>query len=476
MALTILRVNFKDIGDQGLRLDMGYRDFFDVQNQRFEDFGGGIELKRVLKTISTKTVSKGILEQKESLIELGNIERRQNGLLNVQKVGEIGSSKKVLQRGDLVISKLEPRVGNCFLNLRHERYLGSTELLEYSISESMNPLFLYYMLTSKRFLSGLGKLESGKTHRRVSASDFLKIRIPKISKLKQDELGAEIKGIEERMKKLKKQIKSSKEVIDPIFGRRFGFSFEKFGGLLGGFEKEKFFEIHFEKICNHRWARMSIHSQRVGFSCLKEELKTRGDWVSIQKKFKLLGGKRIPKNEILPRERTNFYYLRGEDLKEGGIQKEGLLWISRKTYEKLKEYRIRTGELCISIVGTLGKVALVDTNGLGVGGEEDLMDNLILSENLMKLVPKERLSGEFYDYFFRSWLFKAQIEGEYTLKAIKKLGIDKCGELRVPNISMGLQEEVVDEVKKGLNEQEKLREELGGLRAEIEGKIEGYIK
>ena len=54
------------------------------------------------------------MEDKEYLIDLGNIERRLNILTDLVKVSNIGSDKNILTEGDIIIPKLQPQMGNFF--------------------------------------------------------------------------------------------------------------------------------------------------------------------------------------------------------------------------------------------------------------------------------------------------------------------------------------------------------------------------
>lgn len=106
MGLKTFTTDFQNIGRQEfLRPNVGYRYFFDVQNAIVYDFDNLIKLKYVLKELPTKKVSKGDLEDEEYLIDIGNIERRFNNLINFEKVSEIGSDKNILYDGDIVIQK-----------------------------------------------------------------------------------------------------------------------------------------------------------------------------------------------------------------------------------------------------------------------------------------------------------------------------------------------------------------------------------
>ena len=121
---------------------------------------------------------------------------------------------------------MQPQMGNIFLNLEHKRYIGSTELLEYTISKDNNPIFLYYLITSVKFLTDLGKLESGKTHRRVNPTDLLKVKIPIIKKEIQDEIVKKIEPLQFNISKLKNNLFSPQGIIDKVFATHFGFDIE----------------------------------------------------------------------------------------------------------------------------------------------------------------------------------------------------------------------------------------------------------
>ena len=467
MPLKQFTTDFQRIGQQEfLRPNVGYRYFFDVQKAEVYPTKQSIKLKYVLKELPAKKVSKGELEETERLIDIGNIERRFNNLINVEEVDEIGSDKSILQNGDIVIPKMQPQMGNIFLNLEHERFIGSTELLEYSISTNHNPLFLYYLITSGKFLSDLAKLESGKTHRRVNPVDLLKIKIPVIPKSKQDQIVAQIEPIEKKIKELKNQITPPQEIINKVFAREFGFDLEKFEEL----KKEKFFEVEFSKISKNNLTRISNHFHHIKLDFLENKLKDKDYWIPVNKKFKLSGGKRIPKGKTFSDEETKYYYLRPTEINIWGIDKQNIPYISGELYNKLKRYKIKTGEFCISIVGTLGKAALVNTDSIEIN-----KDNLILSENFIKLTPIQEINELFYYYFFYSFIFEAQTDREYTITSIKKLGIDKWSYIKIPNISLKSQQEIVDEIKTELDKQEEMKKKIENQRNKIDEIIEKII-
>jgi len=270
MPLKQFTIDFQNIGRQEfLRPNVGYRYFFDVQKGEVYPSRQNIKLKYVLKEILAKKVFKGELEDTEVLVDIGNIERRFNNLIDLAEVDKIGSDKSILRDGDIVIPKMQPQMGNVFLNLEHKRYIGSTELLEYSISKNTSPLFLYYLITSKKFLFDLEKLESGKTHRRVNPTDLLKIKIPLIPKFTQDQVVMRIEPIEKKIKKLKSQIIPAREIINKVFAREFKFDLKRFEEL----KKIKNYYLELSKFADNRDIRQSVKFHREAGAFVVSQLK-----------------------------------------------------------------------------------------------------------------------------------------------------------------------------------------------------------
>jgi len=355
MGLKTFTTDFQNIGKQEfLRPNVGYRYFFDIQNAIVYNFDNLIKLKYVLKELPTKKVPKGDLENEEYLIDIGNIERRFNNLINFEKVSEIGSDKNILQDGDIVIPKIQPQMGNIFLNTEHERFIGSTELLEYSISEKYNHLFVYYLITSNKFLSDLARLESGKTHRRVNPIDLLKIKIPLIAKPKQDQVVIQIEPIEKKIKELKAQITPPQEVINKVFAREFGFDLENAD------EKKKNM-IHYSSLIDVANEELKFDISLKYRFIFNKYVKnpSKNDWIELGKIVEVKGGKRLPKGQNITEEDTGFKYVRVDDLSWSGIfDLENIKYISEENHKKIKNYISKENDILLTIimVPSTGKV------------------------------------------------------------------------------------------------------------------------
>ena len=68
------------------------------------------------------------------------------------KVSNICSDKNILTEGDIIIPKLQPQMGNFFLNEKHNKYIGSSELIEYKIKKIIILYFCIIFLHQKNFL------------------------------------------------------------------------------------------------------------------------------------------------------------------------------------------------------------------------------------------------------------------------------------------------------------------------------------
>lgn len=438
--------------NQELRVDFGMHYVSEVL--QFNPFSltenNSVCLSEIISPIQSKKIKKGDLEEEEYLIELDGIEKRFNKI-NPDKVVSINSDKVILENGDLVIAKMTPRLGTMFLNLEHNKYLGSSELVEYIFNKPFtNPYFIFYILTSNKFLDVLGYLESGKNQRRVKPSDILKIRIPnsflKIDndlKLKINELD----GLLKQRKDIQKIIDSSFSVVTkiPVWE-----------------EDQIFFKTNLKTVGSDNLLRFSYHNQSYFKHFSFKQIETK-EWEPIEKKFIVTGGKRVPKGDTFSNVETDYFYLRPNEVSLLGIDRANIPYLRKDTFDILYRYRIVTGDFCVSNVGTLGKVGFVDTDKLNI-----LPNNLILSENFVKLKPITTVNNEFYYYYFNSYIFKAQIQKEYTITTVMKLGLDKIKKFKIPNFDLDRENQIISLIKQELTYQRELFKKIETKRDDID--------
>jgi len=465
MALTNFTTDFSCIGEQEfLRPNVGYRYFFDIQKSEVYPANKTIRLRYVLQEIKNSKVSKGELEDFETLVDLGNIERRYNNLINLEEVSEIGSDKAILQEGDIVIPKMQPQMGNIFLNLEHRRYIASTELLEYKISDGHNPIFLYYLITSSKFLSDLGKLESGKTHRRVNPTDLLKIKIPIIEKERQNLIVKEIEPIQTYISELKKNVLSPQGIIDKVFAKHFGFDIENA-------DKKKKELVHYaslEDLANEELKfDISLKYRYIFLNYIKNPSNI--EWIELGKLVDVKGGKRLPKGQNITEEETDYKYIRVDDLSWSGVfDLENIKYISEENHKAIKNYIAKENDILLTIVGaTVGKCGLVPAE----------LDGENITENFARLIikDKENYLPEYVNYCLQSKTSVYQID-EYKGRGSQgKLALFRIKKIKMPKIGKTQQQEIVDEIKAELDKQELLKQQITTERNKIDKIIEECI-
>lgn len=473
MGLKVFTTDFQNISNQEFfRLDFGYRHFFDKQNAVIYNFDKYTLLKYILKEIQSNKIPKGELKDEEILVDLGNIKRRYNYLINLEKVNEIGSDKNILQNGDIVIPKMQPQMGNIFLNLKHERYIASTELLEYTINTEYNPVFIYYLIVSKKFLTSLKKLESGKTHRRVKSEDLLKIKIPLISKAEQDRIVAAIEPIENRIKKLKSQMRAPQKIINEVFTREFEFDenqlFEFGKGMTAGTQiapskKLRVFKTDFENLARSSTLRFSTRFHN-------PPMKKLMDFLDSMETLQVKDVVESYEQGIQPEYNADgeIPVVKIANLKNNFIDFTESEYITEEYYNNLNEIKkLKKGDIIICATGkiSLGKIDYYDYKHDSI----TTVDNYILRLN-------ENYNPLFFTYFFRSILGCFQVERDYT-GATNQIHLywDQISNFKIPDIPLDRQEKIVDEIKSELDKQEAMKSRIESARNEIDKIIEKAV-
>jgi type I restriction enzyme, S subunit len=113
--------------------------------------------------------------------------------------------------------------------------------------------------------------------------------------------------------------------------------------------------------------------------------------VTIADLCEVKGGKRLPKGEEYSSTPTPFRYIRVTDLQAGAVDESSLVFLKPEIQDEISRYIVNTGDVIISIAGSIGLVAPVRAS----------LDGANLTENAAKLVPREK---GIYDEVFLSGL------------------------------------------------------------------------
>ena len=96
---------------------------------------------------------------------------------------------------------------------------------------------------------------------------------------------------------------------------------------------------------------------------------------------KIRSGKRLPKGYTVSEKISDNKYIRVRDINSGSIDSSIVQYITDEAAEKLERYKVKTRDVIISVVGTVGAIAQIDKSLNGAYLTENC-DNLQVDESL----------------------------------------------------------------------------------------------
>lgn len=446
--------------DNYVRLDTKYRFFSDVRQYVVWNKSDNIALGSVLQSLESLKKKKGKLDDDYKLVELQNIERCGNSLIDVETVSEIGSDKVIIQKGDIIIPKMEPQKGQFFLNEQHQQFLGSSELIEYAINKDLyNPLFLYYILVNPKVLKCMSFLESGKAHQRVTSDDLLKIKIPKISLAVQNGIVEQIKPIVQEISVLKSSKTPHIDIINEVFGQEFGFDWKEFERL----KRQKTYIINYSQInaaVDFRFT-TKYHSTKYDFLNLPIFKRYKfGDFT----KFMTLGRQIQPEFFV---EESDCYYLMPSAMRNNELEENAMKCISNVFFDKFSHISLKKNDLVLAASGegTIGKSAIYNSEL-----------NAVCSQFLMKIELTDISLVKYFHYYMLSSYFLLTVEkykkGMGNMTNIFVSQVEKFPILFDKNKV----DEIVSKIETSINAQKDIDIQIAEKRKEISRLIESAIK
>ena len=177
--------------------------------------------------------------------------------------------------------------------------------------------------------------------------------------------------------------------------------------------------------------------------------------VSIGDICDVKGGKRLPKGHDYSPEPTPYRYIRVADINDSKIDAASLNYLYPETHKKISKYIVNTGDVIISIAGTIGVTVPVINE----------LDGINLTENAAKLVPKEK---DIYDPYYLSLVFQSpfvqhQISGLTGQVTIGKLALFRIKEIEIPLPELGEQRRIAAVLDKADALRQKRRAALAKL-------------
>jgi len=134
------------------------------------------------------------------------------------------------------------------------------------------------------------------------------------------------------------------------------------------------------------------------------------------------GGKRLPGGHVLVDYPTTHPYIKARDIRHGKVSTAELQFLEPATFEKIKRYTVRQGDVCITIVANIGDVGIVPKE----------LDGASLTENAVKLTNfRKDVDPRFLALQLAHRQFKGFMELLAAGAAQSKLGIYKIKIIKV---------------------------------------------
>lgn len=148
----------------------------------------------------------------------------------------------------------------------------------------------------------------------------------------------------------------------------------------------------------------------------------------------VLSGKRVPKGNKLTSVNTGLKYITVSDMGDKFVSNKDIKYITQEIETKIKKYKVITGDIIISVAGTLGKVNIIT--------EE--FNNANLTENCDKLTEFKGCITEYLFYFLQSEKFLDEINRIKTSSAQPKLALDRLRIFVIPVPIIEEQQKIAD--------------------------------
>ena len=145
------------------------------------------------------------------------------------------------------------------------------------------------------------------------------------------------------------------------------------------------------------------------------------------------GGKRLPKGEMLVEYETPYPYIRVTDMTQKWIGKKDLLYVPEQVQNSISRYTVSSGDVILSIVGSIGLVSRV--------GQD--IDGANLTENCVKIIPTSTILDSDYLYYY---LISANGQEEINKRNVgavqPKLPIYNINDIEIPLPSLDEQHRI----------------------------------
>ena len=184
-------------------------------------------------------------------------------------------------------------------------------------------------------------------------------------------------------------------------------------------------------------------------------------WTRLTNLCDVKGGKRIPKGEEFSNEKTKNVYLRVSDFNNYSINQDKLKYISDDLAENLKNYKISTEDLYLSIAGTIGKIGIIPYE----------LDKSFLTENAVKLTNiSNATNNKFLLNCFKTNFIQNLISDSITSSGQPKLAIFRIENFSIPLPPLEEQKRIVEKLDFLFEKTKRAKEIIEEIKIDIENR------
>lgn len=303
-----------------------------------------------------------------------------NGTLNKQSLMSVdneNAEKYILKPNDIVFARTGGSTGrNYFYDGRDGEFVYAGFLIKFSIDENMvNPKFIKYYCLSDEYKGWVRSFNTGSTRGNINAQTYANMPIRLPSRTQQDLLVRTLSVLDDKIELNNKINENLLQQAVAIFDNAI---------------------------------EQSEHISHAELGSLAD----------------VKGGKRLPKGVNLITTPNLHPYIRVRDLNDVVFASlsANYEYVDDETQKTISRYITSTGDVLISIVGTIGLTAIVDKS----------LDKANLTENCVKITNLRGVSPEYLILFLRSQNGVKEIQ-KGTVGAVQaKLPIKNIQSINIP--------------------------------------------
>lgn len=311
-------------------------------------------------------------EKAYAFIDIDKISPESRTVNNAEMKIYTGQSCSKFCSGDTVFSRITPCLENrkiAKVRITGDAGFGSTEFFVFRAKKGLaEENFVYYLTSSNAVVLPAINSMTGASGRQRADRRFvqrLKLKLPDLPT--QQRIAAILSAYDDLIENNNRRITLLEQAAQELY-------------------KEWFVRFRFPGYENTKFEN--------GLPCGWEVVRL-GDYVDIK------GGKRLPAGRILCGHPTAHPYIRIRDLSDSKFVSltNAFEYIDDSTYDIIRRFTVGTGDILLSIVGTIGALCCV---GKSLNGAN-------LTENCVKLVNPKTLTQNYIYHFLHSEAGKAAI-------------------------------------------------------------------